>query len=195
MIQFIIAIFAAIVTAVVASNRGRNAIGWFFLGFLCWPLGLILVFTLPDLKEEAAKHQRLEAENRRLREQINQERVKGETFRQHAVARLDAHDEHLGVNTRQLNTPATAERNLPGPPNLVNSLEDMAGSPDPSQSGQAAWYYENDGQTKGPITQSALRELLQRRQIAPTTLIWAEHLPEWQSANTVAEFQGDTSHG
>ena len=36
-----------IVTAVVASNKGRNGCGWFIIGFLLGPFGLILSLVVP----------------------------------------------------------------------------------------------------------------------------------------------------
>jgi hypothetical protein len=37
-----------VVTAVIASNKGKNAVGWFFLGCLLGVLGIILVVVLPS---------------------------------------------------------------------------------------------------------------------------------------------------
>lgn len=42
-------VIVAIVTAVVASSRGRSALGWFVLGFALNLLALIAVVVLPSL--------------------------------------------------------------------------------------------------------------------------------------------------
>ena len=46
-----------VVSAVVAKNRGRSGCGWFFLGILFGPLGLILAFVVA--KNQAVLEQRL----------------------------------------------------------------------------------------------------------------------------------------
>jgi hypothetical protein len=46
--MLIIATVIGVITAIVASYRGRNVIAWFFLGFLFGVMGLLLLFFLPD---------------------------------------------------------------------------------------------------------------------------------------------------
>ena len=65
---FIFALIGAIVVGVVANARGRPG-AWFLLGLLCWPLALILVLCLPNLKERARHAAQLE-EQRRQHEQL-----------------------------------------------------------------------------------------------------------------------------
>lgn len=38
----VLIIFCGVVSAVVASNKGRSVVGWFFVGILLGPIGLIL---------------------------------------------------------------------------------------------------------------------------------------------------------
>jgi DNA-directed RNA polymerase subunit RPC12/RpoP len=47
----IIWIFCAIVSAIIASNKGRSGVGWFFLGLLLGPFGFA-VALLPAIKED-----------------------------------------------------------------------------------------------------------------------------------------------
>lgn len=108
-IIFLWIIFGGIAAA-IAHHKGRSPIGWFFIGFFLALIGVIIVAVLPNLKEEQERQKHLDRENRRLREQLNQERVKGESFRQFASQRLDTHDRHLGVDTRE------APASLPGGP-------------------------------------------------------------------------------
>jgi len=89
-----------LICAVIADSKGRNPIGWFFIGFFFPLIGLILVLVLSNLKEAQDKELAMETEQRRLREQLRQERLKNEQFRKHAQIRLDTHDTALGMSTR-----------------------------------------------------------------------------------------------
>jgi uncharacterized RDD family membrane protein YckC len=48
------------------------------------------------------------------------------------------------------------------------------------------WYYVNDGESVGPISDDQLLSLLQSGAIASTTLVWKTGMPEWQPASAVA---------
>jgi hypothetical protein len=43
-----------VVTAVIAANKGKNAVGWFFLGCLLGVIGIILVAVLPAEPDRGA---------------------------------------------------------------------------------------------------------------------------------------------
>ena len=90
------------ITSVIAASKGRSALGWFFVGFFFSCIGLIVALCVSDLKEEQARWSAAETEQRRLREQLRQERIKSEGYRQQVDERLDLHDQALGMNTRQL---------------------------------------------------------------------------------------------
>jgi len=51
----IIWLLFGIVSAVVASNKGRSGCGWFALGFLLGPLGFILALVVPKKQEVLEK--------------------------------------------------------------------------------------------------------------------------------------------
>ena len=53
----VIWLLSGVVSAVVATNKGRSGCGWFFLGFLLGPVGLILVFVVS--RNQAVLEQRL----------------------------------------------------------------------------------------------------------------------------------------
>ena len=89
-------IFGAI-CAGIASGRGRNVAGWFFVGMALDCLGLVLVLVLPNLKVLEAEKQRAEQENRRLREQLAKERQVADQRHGHVERRLGAHDQALGA--------------------------------------------------------------------------------------------------
>jgi hypothetical protein len=99
---WIIALIFGTICAVVANGKGRSAVGWFFIGFLFGLIALIIVCIISDIKEQESKEKAQKQENRRLREQLRQERVKGESFRSHAMARLDRHDEELQISTKDV---------------------------------------------------------------------------------------------
>jgi hypothetical protein len=124
-IQLIAVIVCGAIAAAIASHKGRNAVGWFFGGFFLGLIGIIIVSCLPNLIEKRRREQHVDQENRRLREQLMQEQMKGESFRRHAAARLDTHDNQLGVDTR------SAVSALPAPGGMFGTqqLEDLSGQP------------------------------------------------------------------
>ena len=171
-------IFAAI-TGVVAHNKGRNVLGWTLLGLLGW-IPLVIVACLPNLTEQAARDAHVAEENRRLREQLRQERIKSESFRQHASARLDAHDQHLGLDTRA----AGPELGAGSQPAQLG-----AGQPFPADAADPPrWYYGLRGQTIGPVRSSEIMALIRSLIITRDTLVWCEDLADWKPAGEVAHF-------
>lgn len=193
---FILLIFGVVI-AIIANGKGRNPVGWFFIGFFTNIIGLILILVLSDQKEEQAQRVRVEQENRRLREQLRQERLKQESFREYAQRRLDVHDDRLGVDTRSL-TP------LPQPasaPMLPEDGQDQANGQDqpPQTPVQPAnvlfprptvWYYERNGETQGPVPAEMVRQMLSAGDLRGDTLVWADHLRDWTPADETPEFRG-----
>lgn len=97
----ILAIFG-IICAVIASYKGRSVVAWFFIGFLIGVFGLIVLLVISNLKTAKAKEEHVEMEQRRLREQLRQERLKTEQFRKFTQVRLDTHDRELDIDTRHI---------------------------------------------------------------------------------------------
>ena len=95
-------IISGIICAVIANNKGRNVIGWFFIGFFLSIIGIVIALVVSDLKEAKAKEEYMEIEQRRLREQLHQERIKSEKMRQYTQMRLDIHDRELQIDTRNI---------------------------------------------------------------------------------------------
>jgi len=181
----VIRVIIAAICGAIASSKGRNVVGWVVLGFLFEIIPLIIVACLPNLRTQREKEVYIASENRRLREQLRQEQIKGETFRQHAAARLDAHDERLQINTRSLGPQlaATSEH--------TNQLSAGASPADDSQDPEASWYYSSNGATFGPVPESKISELIRNKSIIENTLIWSESLTEWQPAGQVQQFTLD----
>jgi len=162
LIHLIVAIIGGVVGVIIAVSKGRNPVGWFFLCFFFPLIGIIIVAVLPNLKRERERQEQVAVENRRLREQLRQERIKHEAFRAFTSARLDTHDQALGMDTRQALPGGVPVRQLGMPDNCPR-----------------LWYYEVNGQSRGPLSESALQDLLRSGRIDVTTLVWCEDLGDW----------------
>lgn len=158
----------AILCAVVASSRGRSAFGWFFLGLFFSIIALVILVVLPDLSVEERKERSRERSSDRMREQMRQERQRREAFEDHALSRLDAHDVHAGIDTR-----ATAPPPLPAEP-VAQQIE------------SSIWFYEDGGQSCGPVTESELRSKLDDGRLGRSTLVWCEGMTDWTPARSLS---------
>ena len=98
----IVGVIAGIICALVANYKGRSVIGWFFLGFFFGIFALIASLIVSNLKEAREKEAYMEMEQRRLREQLHQERIKTDKLRQYTQMRLDIHDRELQIDTRNV---------------------------------------------------------------------------------------------
>ena len=175
-------IFGA-VCAAIASSKGRSPIAWFFIGFFAGLIGLIIILVVDNLKEAQRFRDHAASERRRLREQLQQEKMKTEAFRQHAGLRLDAHDRVLGVDTRAAAPLGAGTSAAPGELSAGSSAPPPLGS-----SGRGAqWHYEMRGQQKGPVSDSTLRELLATGTLTPTSLVWTQGMSGWIPASDVPE--------
>jgi hypothetical protein len=181
------------ICSAIANSKGRSAVGWFFIGFFFGLIGIIVIACLSNLKEEKAHRKHVESSNRRLREQLQQERVKSQAFQQHTLGRLDSHDNQLGLDTR---TPTNQIGYEPEPMEFLSHLENdnngsatspaLADGPPPRQAPSSqAWYHEKHGQTIGPISQTEILELFRSGGLNPSTLVWTEQLGEWMPADQV----------
>jgi len=175
------------IASAIAASKGRSAIGWFFGGFFLGLIGIIIVAVLPNLKEQERLRAHAASERRRLREQLKQEKMKTEAFRRHATGRLDTHDSALGLDTRQqvglaAGGPGSA---VPVPPPLP--------SPTP-KAGETSWFYEAEGETRGPVPRSTLAWMLESGAIDGTTLVWTEGRAEWAALSSIPEL-GSASGG
>ncbi|MCK5942438.1 MAG: DUF4339 domain-containing protein [Planctomycetes bacterium] len=161
-----------IICAMIAANRGRSAVGWFFIGVFLSCIGLILVLCLPDLKKAEERERRQRLENRRLREQLAKERQVSDSRHHTVERRLGAHDEALGLDT------AT-------PPELTHSAAAA------QLTGGTQWFYARDNERQGPVSAETIRHLLQAKAIDADTLIWSEGMSDWTAVRETEEFGGD----
>ena len=174
LVRLIFMVVFGAITAGIASSKGRNAVGWFFVGFLTGCIGLIIVLCLPNLHEEKARWDRSERERRRLREQLKQERMKTEAFQGHVHARLDAHDGALGMDTRSL-TDGSQE---PAPFQLEDSATENA--PDSESFVNLEWFVAIEGRKTKALSFAQLKALYDSGKIGETNLVWATGMQEWK---------------
>jgi hypothetical protein len=199
-INVVIGGVTAAICGSVASSKGRNALGWACIGgavgFLCsfilfW-IPILVVCVLPNLKEQASREQAIAEENRRLREQVRQEKLKAEAFRQHAARRLDVHDQHMGIDTRGAlaleGAGAAGQLGYDDPAQELAAALEGQSAPD---DGAEIWYYEMLGQTQGPVSAAALRALLGDGTLRGDSLLWSQDLGNWTPARQVPQFEND----
>jgi hypothetical protein len=169
----------AVGCAMIASSKGRNVAGWFFLGLIFSCIALIIVICLSNLQQEEARWSAQEVEQRRLREQLRQEQMKNEALRQHTIARLDQHDVHLGIDTRETAPLLT----LGGQPMQPTPLP-PPGTPPPLLPDEN-WYTAENQTQQGPFSLALLRTRIQQGTLPPGTLVWAEGMTEWKPAQDI----------
>ncbi len=168
------------ICASIASSRGRNAVGWFFVGFVAPCIGLILVLVLPDLNAENERRRRMSKENRRLKEELRLNRTVSDRRHTDTQRRLRVHDRALGVDssgTRGKMLPTSAGA-APAPPPL----------PAPARAtGPVRWFYEVNGERSGPIGRDEIQRLWFTGEIRPETLVWRAGMAEWQEAGVTKD--------
>ncbi len=194
-LQLIIQCVLGAIAAGIANSKGRSTVGWFFGGFFLGLIGIIIVACLSNVNEEQARQQRDAEEKRRLREQLRQEQLKSESYRQYTMERLDAHDSHLGIDTRETKvslpggSPVTApaKLNLPGSgTHLDEAPPPMDIAADPS----SEWYYSNNQTDRsGPYSLGELQQLYAAGEVDDQTLVWSESLADWTTASLVPELK------
>lgn len=195
MLLLLIFLILGLVSAAIASSKGRSVVGWFFIGGLFGLLPIIILLVLPNLKDEKSYRDHSDRENRRLREQLYQERVKNESFRQHATDRIDSHDQHLGLDTRQTrigipiqDTGYLLEEddgwNEPETDTLLPAVDQPVQRE--NASAKREWHYVAEGETVGPISQSHLLSMLRSGELDGSTLLWTERLNDWKEAKQIS---------
>lgn len=198
-INLIIHCIMGAIAAAIANSKGRSTVGWFFGGFFITLIGIIIVACLSNLKDDHARIQRDIDEKRRLREQLRQEQLKSESYRQYTMERLDAHDDHLGIDTKETQVMLPGTSPSAGSPylNLSNQSPPIANAPPPMDISDGAvpeqefeWYYSNNqADRSGPFTLGELQQLYAASEVNDQTLIWSEKLADWTAAAHVSELR------
>ena len=175
-IHILIGLVCGVITAIIAHNKGRNPLGHFLVGFLVGCVGIVIILCLSNLKEERDRIQKQESQNRMLREQLRQEQIKLEALRHHTTARLDTHDQKLGIETRQAGlTPAIEGGNAPG-------LLPDGGSEEPLD-----WFYLIGSKTQGPVSRSTLKNLRLAGRISDKTFVYRNEWADWKEYGKAEE--------
>ena len=180
-LQLIGGVVFGVISAVVASSKGRNAVGWFFCGFFIGLIGLIIIACLPNLNEERNRRNYVDWQQRRVQEQIYQEQVKTQVFQQYTTARLDQHDQHLGLDTRPAN------QNLGY--NTGGNQGYLPGQGQPQVNQQAAaWHViASNNQRLGPLTSEQIMSLIHEQRLTPSSLAWSQQRNAWCQISEVQE--------
>lgn len=136
--------------------------------------------------EEQAKRDANQVEQRRLREQLRQEQLKVEALRQNTTARLDRHDQALGIDTKEEGTPTS----LP-PPRPADQSPRLTVSPPPvtprAPEGfpEQEWYFAEEGSQLGPFPWQEIYQEARSGRIKAETMVWVSGLPEWKPAREI----------
>ena len=191
LVQLLICGAFGAVTAAIASHKGRNVVGWFFVGFLTQCIGLIIILCLSNLREEEARWKSAEDEQRRLREQLKQERMRAETFHSHVRARLDVHDQALNVDTRQLEggeaqagpaelaAPETSSPQVWESPQ-VSKFPQVSNFPDPATFADREWFAQIGDRRSEPLDFGQLKRLYLSGKIDEAKLVWTAGMQDWK---------------
>jgi hypothetical protein len=166
-----------IITAMIAANKGRNAVGWFLFGFFFHIIAIIVVCVVSNKKEERARYQRATSERRRLREELKMERMRTKKALGLTDQRLAMHDRALGVDTSRANTAGA----LPVAP----PVRPVTG-PAPSKKPVPLWHYvDPNGEKVGPVDFRTLTAAFLERQVNSETTIWKAGWAQWRRLGDV----------
>jgi hypothetical protein len=189
----VVALIFAVVCALIAHYKGRNPIGWFFIGFFFGVFGLIVILVVSNLKELKDREVHSEMERRRLREQLRQEQLKNEQFRKYTQVRLDAHDNRLQMDTRHIGPLLEQSGIRP----LLGNAQDPANetviveSNDKNQ----RWYFQKGKSAEGPYPLEHIRQLIRQGRIDSFTRLWHETLVSWTPAGQVDTLRTEFNNG
>ncbi|MFP4355226.1 MAG: DUF4339 domain-containing protein [Phycisphaerae bacterium] len=170
----IIWIIGGVIIGVIAYYKGRNPVGWAIFGALFTILALILVLVLPNLNQQRKREQFDDRERRRLQEQLRQERLKNEAFRQHASVRLDQHDHTLGVDTRQ--QPQLAAE-------AVGDVRQFAPASGQLEA-ESNWFYLDGAKSIGPMSLQDIRLKCDTGELDANSMVWHSSMQDWQPAGS-----------
>ena len=191
----IIRVIFGLIAASIASRKGRSSIGWFFGGFFFGLIGIIIVAVASDKTQERSIRRHADLERRRLREQLMQERMKNEAFRAHAANRLDTHDRMLGTRTRSplaLHGGVVDRLSFDAsePAMEIGAPAPSPPPPAPPQATETQWYVALQGQTRGPVAETRLREWLVSGKLKGDTPIMPVGGDRWCAAGRTEQFRG-----
>ena len=175
-----------VIAAIIASNKGRNAVAWFFVGLFFSVLGVIGAAVVSDRNDERKTFEASTARSRRQKERQRHDRSVNERRFDDIERRLTAHDAGLGLDT----TPEGSAARVAGgnrPPELQsNGVEHEKGK---GVGADRTWYWSNDSMNRATASPDQLRGLLQRGRISGETLLWTEGMQDWCSLAELPELE------
>lgn len=177
-VQLLVMAAFGTVCSIVAHQRGRNPVGWFFVGLFFNCIGLVVLLVIPDVKAQEVQMESLRRQNRMLRERIDKDRMVADQRQEENEGRLRVHDRALGVDT---GTTSSAE--LPAAAS-EGGLR-MAGPTGSSESASKAWYYAVGSDQRGPVPIEELRGLWQANSINQQSLVWSAGMSQWVPVSDV----------
>jgi hypothetical protein len=178
-IQLLVMVAFGGVCAALAHQRGRNPIGWFFVGFFANCIGLIVLLVIPDERKAQAQLETLRDQNRMLRERIEKDRMVSDQRHLDAEGRLKAHDRALGLDTARADTAeiASSSTTSDGPAQSMGGAPTIA--PLPPDFETRPWYYATGNTQNGPVDFTRLRELWRDGDLNQRSLVWSAGMPQW----------------
>lgn len=139
------------------------------MGFFFQCFGLLFVVLAGDIVVSTKQEEVGRSHRRRTNERLKKESSKLDQLQSEMRGRFDAHDIASGIDTRRIRKPLSR----------AHSGEQIRSNP--------SWYYDDHGETAGPIAERALRSLMDAGLIHARTLIWREGMAEWCHVKDVPE--------
>lgn len=174
----IMAAFGGVVS-MIANDRGRSPLGWFFIGALTPCIGLILVLVLPNAKLEEEQRRRVRRDHQRLREEVRKDRQVSDQRNAETARRIGAHDAVLGLDTgaaHDASDPDAAPPQLPA----RRGVDD-----------EPLWHFAaaNDSESVGPISVAELRELWRAAGQDGDAVVWKKGMADWSAIRDLPALQ------
>ncbi|MCB9831338.1 MAG: DUF4339 domain-containing protein [Planctomycetes bacterium] len=154
-------ILMAVVCALIAHAKGRSVIVWGLLGFVFSCFALVFCLLAEDLSPGARDQREIRNVQRRARERQQGERQRLADLEHRVLGRLDAHDLALGLDTRDVRRPIARGRQ-----------GELTSAP--------SWFYEDRGNTAGPVSKAAILGLLATGNLRHESLVWTEGMSDWR---------------
>lgn len=178
-----------VIAGVIAERRGRSAL-WFLGGFFFGVLGIVLVFVSADRSEKSRFRRQVGALAR---------------YTQHLEEKMDAVLDycHSGLQALDENVDGQKMESValefpPKPDGLDEMIAELAGErdkndcdselPPPSERDlEEKWYFREDGEEVGPITQYELKQHLHSGKLDLKTQVRTENMGAYKNAYDMVE--------
>jgi hypothetical protein len=177
LVTLVILLICGAICAIIAAHKGRNAVGWFFIGLLFGLLGVIVACVVSNLKEERARYARANADRRRLREELRMERMQRSQAIGQVNRRIDVHDRAIGIDTERAGKP----------PALPGAAPQQIRAPRPANEKPVWFYAPPGGDRTGPVPLSQIVNEVKMGRLRLDALVWKQGWEDWRAAGDVPE--------